>query len=121
MFGLGIQEFLVIIIISLGNDFIRLQYERINSKTSGFFLCGMMLLPVVINIISIQVAARVNNVAVFTEIIGTVLFGVLLVLMALGNNLLQRLPVSTSMLGPTPRLRVTTLRRVSPGRSSISC
>ena len=38
----------------------------------------LMLLPVVINLISIQVAARVNNVAVFTEIIGTVLFGVLL-------------------------------------------
>ena len=38
----------------------------------------LMLLPVVINIISVQVAARVNNVAVFTEIIGTVVFGVLL-------------------------------------------
>jgi amino acid transporter len=38
----------------------------------------MMLLPVVFNIISIQVAARVNNIAVFTEIIGTVVFGVLL-------------------------------------------
>src|ERR1700739_2880794 len=38
----------------------------------------LMILPVFINIISIQVAARVNNVAVFTEIIGTVLFGVLL-------------------------------------------
>src|SRR5215472_16537626 len=38
----------------------------------------LMLLPVVINIISIQVAARVNNVAVFTEIIETVVFGVLL-------------------------------------------
>ena len=38
----------------------------------------LMLLPMVINIISIQVAARVNNVAVFTEIIGTVVFGVLL-------------------------------------------
>lgn len=38
----------------------------------------LMLLPVVLNIISIQVAARVNNVAVFTEIIGTVVFGVLL-------------------------------------------
>jgi hypothetical protein len=38
----------------------------------------LMLLPVVINIISIQVVARVNNVAVFTEIIGTVVFGVLL-------------------------------------------
>src|SRR6516164_8477534 len=41
----------------------------------------LMLLPVVINIISIQVAARVNNVAVFTEIIGTVLFGVLLLVL----------------------------------------
>jgi amino acid transporter len=38
----------------------------------------MMVLPVILNIISIQVAARVNNVAVFTEIIGTVVFGVLL-------------------------------------------
>src|SRR5215470_12751955 len=38
----------------------------------------LMLVPVVINIISIQVAARVNNVAVFTEIVGTVVFGVLL-------------------------------------------
>ena len=41
----------------------------------------LMLLPVVINIISIQVAARVNNVAVFTEIIGTVVFGVLLMIL----------------------------------------
>jgi amino acid transporter len=38
----------------------------------------LMLLPVVFNVISIQVAARVNNIAVFTEIIGTVVFGVLL-------------------------------------------
>ena len=38
----------------------------------------LMILPVFINIISIQVAARVNNVAVFTEILGTVVFGVLL-------------------------------------------
>jgi len=38
----------------------------------------LMLAPVVINIISMQVAARVNNIAVFTEIIGTVVFGVLL-------------------------------------------
>src|ERR1700735_4240372 len=41
----------------------------------------LILLPVVINIISIQVAARVNNVAVFTEIIGTVVFGVLLLVL----------------------------------------
>jgi amino acid transporter len=37
-----------------------------------------IVLPVIFNIISVQVAARVNNVAVFTEIIGTVVFGVLL-------------------------------------------
>jgi amino acid transporter len=41
----------------------------------------LMVLPVIINIISIQVAARVNNVAVFTEIIGTVVFGVLLLIL----------------------------------------
>jgi amino acid transporter len=38
----------------------------------------LMILPVIFNIISIQVAARVNNIAVFTEILGTVVFGVLL-------------------------------------------
>lgn len=38
----------------------------------------LMVLPVIINVISIQVAARVNNVAVVTEIIGTVVFGALL-------------------------------------------
>src|SRR3984885_4461333 len=38
----------------------------------------LMLLPVIFNIVSVQVAARVNNIAVFTEIIGTVVFGVLL-------------------------------------------
>jgi amino acid transporter len=38
----------------------------------------LMVLPVILNIISMQVAARVNNIAVFTEIIGTVVFGVLL-------------------------------------------
>ena len=41
----------------------------------------IMILPMVINIISVQVAARVNNVAVFTEIIGTVVFGVLLMIL----------------------------------------
>jgi amino acid transporter len=41
----------------------------------------LMVLPSVINIISMQVAARVNNIAVFTEIIGTVVFGVLLLVL----------------------------------------
>src|SRR5271166_2142679 len=36
----------------------------------------LLLLPVVINIISVQLAARVNNLAVFTEILGMVGFGV---------------------------------------------
>ena len=37
-----------------------------------------LVLPVVFNIISVQLAARVNNLAVFTEMLGTVVFGVLL-------------------------------------------
>src|ERR1022692_4739350 len=41
----------------------------------------LMLLPTMINIISMQVAARVNNIAVFTEIIGTVVFGILLLVL----------------------------------------
>jgi amino acid transporter len=41
----------------------------------------IMVLPAVINVVSVQVAARVNNIAVFTEIIGTVLFGVLLLVL----------------------------------------
>jgi amino acid transporter len=49
-----------------------------NPRLVLFVALMLMLLPVIINIISIQVAARVNNVAVFTEIIGTVVFGVLL-------------------------------------------
>lgn len=41
----------------------------------------LMVIPVVLNIISIQVAARVNNIAVFTEIVGTVVFGILLLVL----------------------------------------
>jgi amino acid transporter len=41
----------------------------------------IMLLPMLINIVSVQVAARVNNVAVFTEIVGTVVFAVLLLIL----------------------------------------
>jgi amino acid transporter len=40
----------------------------------------LLLLPVVINIISVQLAARINNLAVFTEILGMVGFGVALFL-----------------------------------------
>jgi amino acid transporter len=42
---------------------------------------GIMLLPMVINIVSVQMAARINNVAVFTEITGTVVFAVLLLVL----------------------------------------
>jgi amino acid transporter len=59
----------------------------------------LMLLPVVINIISIQVAARVNNVAVFTEIIGTVVFGVLL--LALWGFNAKPTPYGASILTST--------------------
>jgi amino acid transporter len=38
----------------------------------------LLLLVMLVNIVSVQVAARVNNVAVFTEILGTVIFAVLL-------------------------------------------
>jgi amino acid transporter len=38
----------------------------------------LIVVPFMLNIISVQLAARVNNVAVFTEIVGTVVFGVLL-------------------------------------------
>lgn len=41
----------------------------------------IMLLPMLFNVVSVQVAARVNNVAVFTEIVGTVVFGVLLLVL----------------------------------------
>ncbi len=62
----------------------------------------LMLLPVIINIISIQVAARVNNVAVFTEIIGTVVFGVLLfVLWAVKS---KPTPYGFGILGNTTNL-----------------
>jgi amino acid transporter len=59
----------------------------------------LMLLPVVINIISIQVAARVNNIAVFTEIIGTVVFGVLL--LVLWGVRAKPTPYGAGILGST--------------------
>jgi len=41
---------------------------------------ALLVLPVAINIISVQLAARINNLAVFTEILGMVGFGVALFL-----------------------------------------
>ncbi|HUB43199.1 MAG TPA: amino acid permease [Streptosporangiaceae bacterium] len=62
----------------------------------------LMLLPVIFNIISIQVAARVNNLAVFTEIIGTVVFGVLL--FVLWGLKTKPAPYGASILGSTQSL-----------------
>ncbi len=72
----------------------------------------LMLLPVLINIISIQVAARVNNVAVFTEIIGTVLFGVLLFILW-G---VHAKPTSTGPASWSAPSRSTTTRPGTPSR-----
>jgi amino acid transporter len=41
----------------------------------------LMVLPAIINIISVQLTARINSIAVVTEIIGTVVFGVLLLVL----------------------------------------
>jgi amino acid transporter len=38
----------------------------------------LLLLPVVVNVVGVAVAARINNLAVFTEILGMVVFGVAL-------------------------------------------
>ena len=43
-----------------------------NARVVLFIAYVLLLLPMVVNIISVQVAARVNNLAVFTEILGMV-------------------------------------------------
>jgi amino acid transporter len=59
----------------------------------------LMILPVIANIISVQLAARVNNIAVFTEIIGTVVFGMLL--FALWAAHTKPTPYGAGILGNT--------------------
>ncbi len=49
-----------------------------NARLVLFIAYIMLVLPLVVNIVSIQLAARINNIAVFTEIIGMVGFGVVL-------------------------------------------
>jgi len=49
-----------------------------NARVVLFIAYVLLLLPMVVNIISVQVAARVNNLAVFTEILGMVGFGIAL-------------------------------------------
>jgi amino acid transporter len=59
----------------------------------------LMVLPTVVNIVSVQIAARVNNVAVVTEILGTVVFSLLVfVLWAVGA---KHTPYSWSILANT--------------------
>jgi amino acid transporter len=59
----------------------------------------LLALPTIVNIISVQVAARVNNVAVFTEIVGTVVFAV--VLLALWLSHAKPSATGWSILGNT--------------------
>lgn len=49
-----------------------------NARLVLFVAYALLILPVAINVISIQLAARINNIAVFTEIIGMVGFGIAL-------------------------------------------
>ena len=68
------------IMLGVASPLLLSEFNVTNPSSRLVFAVALMLmvLPVILNIISIQVAARVNNVAVFTEIIGTVVFGVLL-------------------------------------------
>jgi amino acid transporter len=49
-----------------------------NPRLTLFIALAALVIAYLINLVSVQLAARVNNVAVFTEIIGTVVLGVLL-------------------------------------------
>jgi amino acid transporter len=49
-----------------------------NPRLVLFIAYVLLILPAIVNVISVQLAARVNNVAVFTEILGMVGFGIAL-------------------------------------------
>jgi amino acid transporter len=53
-------------------------WDAANPRLTLFIGLAALVIAYLINLISVQLAARVNNVAVFTEIIGTVVLGVLL-------------------------------------------
>jgi amino acid transporter len=59
----------------------------------------LMVLPTVFNIVSVQIAARVNNVAVITEILGTVVFSLLVFVLWLVGA--KHTPYTWSILGNT--------------------
>jgi amino acid transporter len=65
------------------------KYVVHSDNTSGrwtlFIALVMLTVAYLINVISVQIAARVNNVAVFTEIIGTVVLALLLFFLWVGG------------------------------------
>lgn len=61
-----------------------------------------MVIATVANVISVQFSARVNNIAVFTEILGTLVFSVLLIVLW-GLNV-KHTPYGFSLLTSTTRL-----------------
>ncbi len=63
---------------------------------------AMMAVATVVNIISVQFSARVNNIAVFTEIVGTLVFSVLLIV--LWGLQVKHTPYGFSILTDTTRL-----------------
>lgn len=73
-----------------------------NGRLILFIAIAALVLGFMINLISVQLAARVNNVAVFTEIIGTVVLGVLLFVLWVGDAKPHGQPAS--ILGVTKGL-----------------
>jgi amino acid transporter len=63
---------------------------------------SMMAVATVVNIISVQFSARVNNIAVFTEIVGTLVFSMLLIV--LWGLQTKHTPYGFSILTSTARL-----------------
>src|SRR3954471_11420784 len=60
-------------------------YTGSNQRLTLFIALLLLTVAYLINVISVQVAARVNNVAVFTEILGTVILALLLFFLWVGD------------------------------------
>ena len=73
-----------------------------NSHLNLAIAISMMAVATVANIISVQFSARVNNIAVFTEIAGTLVFSVLLIV--LWGLQTKHTPYGFSILTSTARL-----------------
>ncbi|HEY3683280.1 MAG TPA: amino acid permease [Streptosporangiaceae bacterium] len=70
-----------------------------NQRLTLFIALAALVIAFLINLVSVQLAARVNNIAVFTEIIGTVVLGVLLFVLWVGDAKPHAQPVG--FLGDT--------------------